>query len=96
MGKRSVAGCADMFDVVWVLVLHILKCSEKVAIITLEATGAALHGAQTGFAELPACGEAQACLDDDGKEDFKKQQDVAKTEMLETDEFSRAWVKKSI
>ena len=90
--KCSLAGCADVFDVLWVLVLHNLKCPEKVAIDILEAQGAALQGAQTGFAELLACDEAQACLDGDDKEDFKKQQDVANTEMLETDEFSRAWV----
>ena len=96
MEKCSLAGCADMFDVLWVLVLHILKCPEKVAIDILEAKGAALHGAQTGVAELMARDEAQACLDDDDKEDFKTQRDVAKTEMLETDECSRAWVEKSI
>ena len=82
MEKCSLAGCADMFDVLWVLVLHILKGSEKVAIDILEAKGAALRGAQIGFAELLTCDEAQASLDDDDKEDFKKQQDAAKTEML--------------
>ena len=89
----SLAGCTELFEVLFALVKQTLVIPDEEVMAILEKRGAALYRSQTGLTELLSVDEAAACLDEDDREGLQKTQDGAKAQALETDEFNKAWGK---
>ena len=84
-----------MFDVQFLLVKHILNVSDEQALEILEHKLQKLQTSSSAFnSELLQVDEAQECLDDGDREDFRKSQARAKEEMVEVENYSKCFREK--
>ena len=84
--KCSLVGCTELFEVLYALVKQTLDIQDEDVMTILQQRGAALYKKQTGFTELLSVDEAQACFEEEDREDVQKTKETAKAHALETDE----------
>ena len=91
----ALSGAVTMFDVQWILVEHILKVGDEQALVILEKKLQKLQTTSSSFnSELLQVDEAQECLDDGDRDDFRKSQARAKEEMVEVEDYSKSFREK--
>jgi len=91
----AMSGAVSMFDVQFLLVKHILNVSDEQALEILEHKLQKLQTSSSAFnSELLQVDEAQECLDDGDREDFRKSQARAKEEMVEVENYSKCFREK--
>ena len=82
-------GCTSSFDIQFVLCKHVLGCSDDMCMGILEQTLQQMQKVGSTTETILHVDEAQECLDDGDREDFRKQQQKAKEDQVETEHFGK-------
>ena len=92
----SLAACVSHFDVLYTLTQATLECSDEQALDILEKKLAKLQASKTCLQEIMMVDEAQQCLDESDRDDFRKQQTKGKEEIAELEVFTKSYTHKYV